>query len=412
MKIATLLLVSFFFLMELSAQETQKRTDSVRKVIDNFAKLQDKEISETDKIKKMFKKGEASGQLKLIYSTTPDTQEAYATAIGGIMKYELATYRGFNAGAAAYVSYDIPFASGEGTKRSSELSSSEGDYMDMGEAYLNYRYENLNFRGGRQVLDTPLADSDDIRMIQNSFEAYILSYEYNGIEFMAGNLQSWSGYDAGLDETWTKTGSDGVNFAGVTYADSLEFDTWFYNITGMANTAYFDLGVEYKINAELLIRTMLQYLHQRELDNSGVEATIYGLLAELVIGNLGLNISLNKSEKHQNKESFSGFGGGALFTNMDTMIIDEIAKDREALSYVAGFSYHYKELSFLYAYGDFSGDEDSNGIKAHIVEQNIAMGYNINEEFVVGVLLARQENVEDTQSSWNRAQVKLNYNFK
>lgn len=113
------------------------RNDSVRASINAFAKLEDKEVSEVNKIKKMFKKGKASGQLKLMYSEVAESGNAFATAIGGVIKYELAEYHGFNAGAAVYTSYDIPFTSGEGDKRNTEMSSDVGNYTDMSEAFVN-----------------------------------------------------------------------------------------------------------------------------------------------------------------------------------------------------------------------------------------------------------------------------------
>jgi hypothetical protein len=387
------------------------RIDSVRKVIDGFGKMEDKEVSEVDKIKKMFKEGKASGQLKIIYAGAAEPGDAYATAIGGILKYELAEYRGFNAAAAVYTSYDIPFASGSELKRNTELSSSVGNHTEMSEAYINYQYDALNFRAGRQVLDTPLADSDDIRMIQNSFEAYTATYNFNDIEFIAGNIQRWHGVDAGLDDGWSKAGEKGTNFGGVSYAKGLEFDVYYYNITNLTNAAYFDLGIEYQLNDDILLHAMTQYLYESELSNSGTAATIYGALAEVVLYDIGFNLAINKAKKYTGKESFSGFGGGALFTSMDTMIIDEIAKDREALAYVLGVSYKYNDFSFLYAYGNFSGKADSSGVKAHIVEENIGAGYSFNEEFIVGTLYAIQKDKYDASNNWHRLQLALNYNF-
>jgi len=411
MKVGGLALLLCVTFVGLYAQEEQRVDDSVRQTIESFVEIDEKEVSEVNKIKKMFKKGKASGELKVMYASAPEVGEPYATAIGGILKYELASYYGLSAGVAAYVSYDIPFASGDGVNRSVELSSSEGDYADLGEAYINYRYENFNFRAGRQVIDTPLADSDNIRMIQNSFEAYIATYEVAGFEFMAGNLQHWTGYDADLDEGWSKTGKDGTNLVGVSYVDGLEFSAWYYNITGFSNAAYFDLGFEYEVNDKISLHTMVQYLYESELDKSGTEASIYGFMAEAVAYGVGINFAMNKSEKFDNKASFSGFGGGALFTNMDTMIIDEITQDREVLSYVTGFTYTYKALSFLYAYGDFDGKEDSSGVKAHIREQNIGLGYNFNDELSFGALYAIQDDLEDSANDWNRMQVIVNYNF-
>ena len=198
--------------------EKRERLHSVKEVMGQVTKMQDKNVSMVESFKHMFEDGKVSGQIRTMYAgyerqenTEPDS---YSTAVGGILKYELASLNGFNAGVAVYTSQDIPFASGGVVHHNAELSSEKGSYTDVHEAYINYKYKALNLRAGRQRLDTPLADSDDIRMIPNSFEAYVASYSYNGFKAMAGHINSWQGVDVDLSGGWRKTGSDGVNFGG------------------------------------------------------------------------------------------------------------------------------------------------------------------------------------------------------
>lgn len=405
-------------LLAVEIDEKRDRIHSVRKAVDSVGKLEKKDVSVVDNFRKMFSDGKVSGQVRTIYAGYDQkdiaVKDTYATAIGGILKYELAEYNGFNAGVAFYTSHDIGALTGSADEQNPELSSSAGSYTDMSEAYINYRYEDLNFRAGRQTLDTPLADSDDIRMIQNTFEAYVATYNFNGADFIAGNIQSWQGIDAGLDDSWIGVGENGVNFGGVTYHDGLEFNAWYYNITEITNAIYLDLGLEYKIDDNMMIHTVVQYLNETELERSGYSANIYGALFEYVIHNIGFNIAFDKALKQKGASSFSGTGGGSMFTSMDTMIIDEIAEDRDALAVVAGISYSINDFGFLYAYGDFKGDENSLGIKAHIVEQDIGFEYNVNDEFVVAAIYVIEEDKESavkTQNDWNRAQVMVKYDF-
>lgn len=415
----SILLVALLSVALYGETEVQQRSDSVREAVYEIGKLEEKEVSIVDNFKNMFKNGEISGQVRVAYAgynhkgSTPDT---YATAIGGILKYELAEYKGFNAGIAFYASKDITWLSGSNTHRNTELSSSKGEDEDLSEAYLNYRTGNLNFRAGRQVLNTPLADSDDIRMIQNTFEAYVASYDNDGWQLMAGNIQSWHGIDLenGLDDGWRKIGNNGVNFAGAKYYDVWEFQSWYYNISDKLNAFYVDFGVEYPINDSVTIHTMAQYLNEEELNNSGYSASIYGGLFEVVFGGLGINVSYNHTDKKQNKESFSGFGGGTLFTNMDMMILDNISKDREVNAIVSGLGYNHENISLIYAYGDFLGKADTNGDKAHIVEQNFNIEYNVNDEFLVAfiyVLSEDKQNALKTEYDYDRMQFMINYNF-
>lgn len=407
-----LLLTSQLLADEAKESKTRERLHSPRKAIDNVAKIEQKEVSVAESLKHMFSDAKVSGQLKSIYADYNYKQNAqgdvYSTAIGGIIKYELASLNGLNAAAAVYTSHDINFATGKDTHQNPELSSEKGYYTEMAEAYLNYKYNEFNFRAGRQTLDTPLADSDDIRMIQNTFEAYIATYNLNGFKFMAGNIQNWQGFDAGLEDPWSKTGKDGTNLVGVKYSDTLELSAWYYNITGVTNAFYIDGGVEYPFSKDITLHAMAQYLNESELDNSSVQSTVYGAMLELVVHGLGFNISYDKALQKMGKESFSGYGGGTLFTSMDTMILDEIAQDTDAEAIVGGLTYDYQEFEFLYAYGDFSNDSE------HITEQDIGAQYNVNDKFLVAGIYAIENDLKHDQQTnydWNRFQLLVNYNF-
>ena len=419
--VANSLLAENMDMVDLSDKK-RDRVPSVKKVIGQVGKTETKEIDTVEKFKHMFSDGKVTGQVRMMYAgydkKESGEKDTYATAIGGGLKYELASLYGFNGGIAFRTSQDLAFATGKQSdgEQNDELSSSKGNYTDMSEAYINYKYEDFNFRAGRQVLDTPLADSDDVRMVPNTFEAYVATYDLDKVSFMFGNIQSWQGFDAGLDDGWVKdSGVSGTTFGGISYADKLiECSAWYYNASKNANAFYADMGLNYNFSKNYSIHGGLQYLNESELDNSGYEADIYGALVEFVAYDIGFNIAYNKAAKKIGKHSFSGTGGGTMFTSMDTMIIDEIADDRDASAIVGGLSYEIGDFGFLYAYGDFTGDKNTLGEKAHIVEQDIGGGYNVDDKFVVAAVFVMQEDKEHTpktENDWNRLQVMLNYNF-
>jgi len=388
------------------------RIHSARKAIDQIAKVPVKDVSVVESFKSMFHDGKISGQLRLMYGDynykKTATNDTYATAIGGVIKYETASLNGFNGAAAVYTAHDIPFATGKGASHNSELASQSGSYTEMAEAYLNYKYNTLNLRAGRQILNTPLADSDDIRIISNTFEAYILSYEHKGFSFLAGNIQSWQGFDAGLETPWQRTGIDGTNLIGLSYSDTWESNAWVYNITGKTNVIYLDGGISYRHSNTLQLHTMVQFLDEQELSNSGVTATVYGGLFEAVFHAIGCNLAYNKAVVANNKSSFSGTGGGTLFTSMDTMILDNIAvnEDAEALTY--GLTYEINNFNLLYANGNFWSNSEA------VREQDIQIEYNFNDEFLVATIYAITEDKKQatkTDYDWDRFQFLVNYNF-
>lgn len=370
---------------------------------------------ESSNIGEMFENGRVSGEIRSMYAGYNQEQsgenDKYSTAIGGFLKYETSEFNGFSAAAAFALSNDINFATGdENVKQNPELSSSDGEYTALSEAYLSYNYNGFNFRAGRQLIDTPLADSDDIRMIANTFEAYIATYKFSNFSFMAGNLQKWQGVDAGLDDGWVKTAQDGTWFGGIMYSDEMiKANAWYYNITKVTNAAYFDIALDYEKDSDISISGALQYLSQSEISSSGVKADIYGASAEISVYGLSIGAAYNKSDKKVNKESFSGFGGGALFTNMDTMILDEITYNSDAEAMVGSIGYEIDNLMLIYAYGDFKSDD------SHIVEQNIGIEYSVIEDRCsLRAIYAEQEDKENllkTQNDWNRFELMASYSF-
>lgn len=378
----------------------------------------EQKIVDVDNLDELFKYGLVSGELRATYGAydIKNDKDIYATALGGELKYETARLFGFNAAAAFRTSYDIRALSGKNTRHNDELSSEDKHYTMLSEAYLNYNYDALNIRVGRQILETPLADSDDIRMIPNRFEAYVASYEMESLNFIAGKIEKWQGYDAGLEDKWQKTGEHGTYFGGINFSnDNIKANAWYYNIKDMINAYYIDTTLSKDIG-DVSLSGSLQYIRENELNKSGIANSIYGALAEVSAYGLTINMAYNKAQRKKDKESFSGFGGGILFTNMDTMILDEIAKDREARALVSGLSYAFSdEFSLSYAYGDFKGKADSNDNKAHIIEHNIVAEYNFaKSDLSLRTIYTKQKDRLDSGNSdtnWNRFELMASYKF-
>jgi len=421
-KISLALSFSLSSLYAIESNENRDRIHSVKKAIASVQDVEEKELGIVDGFENMFKDATSTGQIRSLYSDInyENSQDIYSSALGGSLKYELAEYKGLSGGIAFVFSQNLGYLSGSKEKYNSELSSTKGSYNQMSEAYINYSYSGASVRGGRQTIDTPLADSDDIRMIANSFEAYIATYEYKGLNLMGGAILSWQGYDAGIDDGWVKTGEDGTYFGGISWSDEfVDASFWYYNINGeegdtTANNSYYgDVIGHIKLSKELFLHTGVQYLKQDELDKSGISSEIYGAMLELVAYDAGINVAYNRSVKQNNKQSFSGFGGGTLFTNMDNMITDVISLDRDVNSIVAGISYEYEDFSFLYAYGDFKGEADSSGQKEHIIEQNIGASYE-HKDITFGAICTIQEDKEKSSindGDWNNVRVLVAYNF-
>ena len=371
----------------------------------------------------LYADAKVGGNIRTIHSAykNDNTQNNYATAVGVELYYELAKYKGFNTAVAFRTTHDISILSGDDSKRNDELSGQKATYTELTQAYIDYENKDFNFRMGRQIIDTPLADSDDIRMMPNSFRACVANYSSDDFTLTAGHIVSWQGSDAGLDSSWQKTGKDGVSFSGVSYEDKL-FDTnlWFYNISNneekdIANNAiYFDITGHINIQENISLDISMQYLNETQLNKSGIEANIYGVMSELSYNNLGLMVAYNSSLQQKGKHSFSGYGGGTLFTNMDTMILDEITEDRDAQAMVIALSYEVGDVALSYAYGTFNGDADTTGEKADIVEQDIVVEYIPQDNLTLAFTYILDENKDYSNSedfNANNLRVSASYDF-
>ena len=142
----------------------------------------------------MFNNGKFNGQIRTgyIYDDMKNENSPinYATALGGQLKYETASLYGVSLGAAFYTSHRITFLSGDDEKYNNELSG-DTHYDLLAEAYMNYQYDSFNLRVGRQLIDTPYADSDDIRMTPNTFEGIVASYGMGDFTVIGAYFTMW-----------------------------------------------------------------------------------------------------------------------------------------------------------------------------------------------------------------------------
>ena len=378
------------------------------------------EVKNVDNFKDIFSSAKIDGKFRTMYSGiySDDTQNNYATASGLSLKYTTSKYKGFNGSVEFVTTRDIDILSGDDEERNVNLSSSKQNYTQLSNAYIDYKYNNLKLKIGRQNVDTPLADSDDIRMVANSFMGYVASYKESDFNFIGGVLTHWQGSDASLENGWVEIGDNGVVFGATAYEhNNIEASLWFYNISKgvdiASNSIYTDVATHLNLkNVELTLGA--QYLMQKELDNSGVEAKIYGVTSEFSSEGLTLSLAYNASSKQNNKQSLSGFGGGTLYTNMDSMILDAITKDRDSSAFVVALSYALDNYEFSYAYGDFDGDKNSAGAKEHIVEQDITLSYAYDDNLNILATYTIDDDKEDSGSNdgdWTNARVLVSYNF-
>jgi len=367
--------------------------------------------------------GKLDGQIRLGYVDQNNvvSDDTYATAIGGILRYESGEWNGFKAGVAGYGSQRIGFASGDGVKRNLDFLDPTGHSIAyVGEGYVDYSAADFNLRIGRQVIDTPFADSDDIRMLPNSFEAAIATY--SGIEnttITGGYVKRWAGYDSGGDISDFKKlapGSDGAAVAGIVYdySDEMHLQGWYYGIDKVADAWYADGVKAWKMTETVQTALAVQYAGFSEKNNSGIDGSVYGIGLDASVGMVTLSLVYNQAFNGANKSVSNGFGGGPYFTSMEEMTIDGM---EDAKAYVAVVGLDMGEvglegLTLDTGYGTFK----SKPMNASVSEWDIIASYEMNEAVSGDISFAkindRNNNFDaGADAGYSRFMARINYCF-
>jgi len=307
-----------------------------------------------DDLASLFNNGKVSGQLRE-FSISRDYNGASdytrrANAIGGYVKYETGVWNGLSLGAAAYttIGFDLGARSDLNAVDPTLLSKNNENDFYLGEAYLQYKNGNTIFKGGRQKLDTPMAGSDDARMLPNLFEAYVLSNTdvkdttliaahvtkfaqgtfgrvYNAAASTSDALLSvTSGYS--MVDSRNQTGdfvnmgkyaigesNGGVSVAAAIYSGTpgLKLQVWDYYAHDILNAIYAEANYGWTYTNGLAGYAAAQYIKE---DNIGSNYA-GNVNSDFVAGKMGAkvaNFDLYAAVSHNSKDASAAVNGGTI----------------------------------------------------------------------------------------------------
>lgn len=377
-------------------------------------------------IDEAFKSGKVSGQLRAAYVDQDNAvdSDTYGTSIGGILKYETGDWNGFKVGVGAYISQKIGFATGDNEKANNDLFASNAEsYAYVGEAYVDYTLGDLNLKVGRQLIDTPFADTDDIRMHPNTFEAAIATYSgFDKTTLVGGFVKRFAGYDSGDDISKFKR-LDGANSNGAAVVgivnesvENLKAQAWFYSIDELSNALYADGVYTLAFSETMGLELTAQYANFSEKKASGMDGNVYGAGAAFNVGALTLGAAYNKSSSDDGKSISNGFGGGPYLTSMEEMTIDSL-EDARAYQLSAELDLAdagVEGLTLTALYGSFK----STPMDIKVKETDFIAAYAINEALTAEMSYAMIDDKNKNTSEdglydggYDRFLVRLSYNF-
>ncbi|MFA6190744.1 MAG: OprD family outer membrane porin [Sulfurimonas sp.] len=420
----------------------------------------------------MFSEGKTSGQIReFSISRTMDLSDATkddytrsANAIGGYLKYETGAYNGLSFGTAFYTTNGFLVGSPvtDYTKVDPTLlgKNNEG-YSILGEAYIQYKNSNTTFKGGRQKLDTPLAGSDDARMLPNLFEAYLLvntdikdttliagqvtkfAQGTFGRAYTNGILSATGGYSAvdarnqvgdfvNMGDYAIGKTTDGVSVVSATYTGikNLKVQVWDYYAHDILNAVYADADFSWTclLNDNVKPFVGAQFIQESEVGDKligSVNGTYMAAKAGFKVENFIATLAYSDTSKNSATDAVTAnaiitpWGGMPAYTQGMVTRHQFLAGTKASK---ASASYNWKKFGsdvnteLYYANFDMA---DYNGYTfGNAIESGFDVTYK--PEAVKNLSLRLRANYADDfnvakttgyTTSWNEYRFIANYNF-
>lgn len=350
-----------------------------------------------------FSRGKYEGNIRIGYqSHEVENATSDEFAVGVTLHFETASYYGLQAGATLFTSQGNGKEGFEGVPFFDENND---NYTSLGEAYLKGTFSNTTIILGRQTFDTPFADSDDIGMVRNTFEAYtLLNTDVQDTKFFMAHVQKWSGVDSPAPSSFTDVNDDeGIQIFGVTYEgiDTTTVAGWFYNLSGEVKISY--LEANYKDESDrFMYGATVQYAFQ-DYDN-GENSTIYGAAASLGVKKVGLTTTISYNRTN-GIAADNFFGGGPFVTNAEHYTLSEAGPDGNTILYTLEWDASVASVEGLV----FIVNIDAHhGNQYHASEYDLAMEYTYSNTVNFSAIYS---NVDDRAESFQNLRFFANYTF-
>ncbi len=355
------------------------------------------------------------------------TYEKTAVATGGHIHLKTKRLYGVNAAAELYTVQDMGVQKNDPNKiEPTFFDAKKSGFTTLSQAYIDTAWRNTNIRVGRQMIDTPHVDSDDIRMMPNYFMAYtVTNSDIDGVTLRAGKIEQMAGWENGIDASkfinvGRSFGADedtrGIYFASALYASQEDsvLQAWYYNFTDIAEVVYFEAAHEfYTESAHTVVG--LQYNRARgtgrELLDEKDSLTL-GLSVQISFKNRGLGIIGAYNRENGSSGAFGSLGGGPYFTSLEDQTLDNIGT--KGTAWIAGVSYSFANsamegLRIEAVYGSFRADDASF---FETSETDIIVTHDIYDRVSLVAAFALIDDKTVSNDDYSQLRLIANYNFK
>lgn len=348
----------------------------------------------------VFLNAQVDGNLRLGYQSHKAHKDTETeTALGLKLHFETTAYQTVQVGGTLFTSNGNGKEGYEGVPFFDETNQ---NYAILGEAYLKSTFSQTTLILGRQSFDTPFADSDDIGMVPNTFEALTLvNQALKDTMIFFSQVQRWSGVDSEAPSTFTDINrNNGMQILGVSYEglDKITLDGWFYNLKDEVTMTYFEANYEDKTD-RFTYGTSLQYSFQNY--ESAEHSTVYGLAVFYGVKKLGLTTTISYN-KVKGIEADNFFGGGPFFTNAEHNTLREAGPEGNILLYTLEWNASRIGVEGLNFVANIDMHQD------HSKEYDFGMKYAYNNTVNFSAIFS---DVEKENDAFKNLRIFVNHRF-
>ncbi|SFV91062.1 hypothetical protein MNB_SV-4-616 [hydrothermal vent metagenome] len=306
------------------------------------------------------------------------------------------------------------------------FDASNKSFALLSKAYIDGKWHNTEVKLGRQSLDTPFADSDDIRMMPNFFNAYTLkNTDIAHLTLQAGFIDKMAGWENGVDssrfvdiaQVLGTDDTNGIYYASAAYdIDDLSLSLWYYRYTDIADILYAEAGYAYTLFEYAALTLGLQFsdTHQTGAALLGTKnAHTFGVSTKIAFASLGITLlgAYNKDNGKSGACDLS-LGGGPYFTSMEDQTIDAIGAQGSAWMGAVGYDLSalgIKNMTCGIAFGKFTANEEN--MHYHTKETDIVVEYAPLDQFTMTAAYARVNHKDDNGADFSQFRLIVSYSF-
>lgn len=283
-------------------------------------------------------------------------------------------------------------------------------YLMLGEAILTLSYDNFEAHLGRQNFDSPHLDGDDLRMVANLFEAYLVDDHFSKeLYFGAGLIREAAGWENGGNLSHfipigEALGGQSGNawLSWLTYEEEhVNDNAQFYLIPDHLTIFYTELIVSQSITPDISYTVGMQYDWGQDSGKAklgDINAHTLGIMASVSGFDFTLTAAYNKN--FGNTGAIASVGGGPFFTSLEDQTLDA-ATGENTQSILFGVEYTVnKELNLGVAMGEFKAIDKND---YHTEEINYYLNYNWSDKLTAELM---QAVIDDKNSSEDTDQIR------